>query len=167
MLTDSQAVRAGGYYAQSEFDLTHVLAVPGRLVEVGRVCVHPDFCNGIALGLLWSGLARFMLMHRYEYLMGGAGIPLTGDMGQIGAMWQTINAPTSDRLHYGHSRRHPSPHYRWLRPARLSNCHRSSQDTCSLAPRCAGEPAWELAFNVTDLLLLLSLERLSARYAQH
>jgi putative hemolysin len=76
ILTDSQAVRAGGYHAQSEFDLTRVLAVPGRLLEVGRTCVHPDYRNGAVIGLLWSGLARFMLMHRYDYLMGCASIPL-------------------------------------------------------------------------------------------
>jgi len=36
-----------------------------------------------------------------------------------------------------------------------------------LGARMCGEPAWDPAFNVADLFLLLSLDRLNARYAQH
>lgn len=80
ILTDTQADRAGGYYSQAEFDITRILAIPGRFMEIGRTCVHPDYRTGSTIALLWSGLARFMVMNRIDYLMGCASIPLrTGD----------------------------------------------------------------------------------------
>jgi len=36
-----------------------------------------------------------------------------------------------------------------------------------LGAQVCGEPAWDPAFNVADLFLLLSLDRLSVRYTQH
>lgn len=36
-----------------------------------------------------------------------------------------------------------------------------------LGAQVCGEPAWDPAFNVADLFLLLSLDQLSARYARH
>ena len=184
ILTDSQAVRAGGFYAQTEFDLTRVLAVPGRLVEVGRTCVHPDFRNGAVIGLLWSGLARFMLMHRYDYLMGCASIPLSrksapacsalppsmavaGGVQQVGAIWHALAA---SHLSPPEWRVFPKTPFAALpeaasgTPAELPPLIKGY---LRLGAQVCGEPAWDPAFNVADLFLLLSLDRLSARYAQH
>ncbi len=184
ILTDSQAIRAGGFYAQTKFDLTRVLAVPGSLVEVGRICVHPDFRNGVVIGLLWSGLARFMLMHRYDYLMGCASIPLTSGVEQVGAIWQSVAA---SHLSPPEWRVYPKTPFAALRPPRTAGVQNTQeQDFCPeaapgtptelpplikgylrLGALVCGEPAWDPAFNVADLFLLLSLDRLSARYAQH
>ncbi len=192
ILTDSQAVRAGGYYSQTEFDLTRVLAVPGRLIEVGRTCVHPDYRNGAVIGLLWSGLARFMLTHRYDYLMGCASIPLSGGIEQVGAIWQSIAV---SHLSPPEWRVFPKTPFAALRPPRTAGvqsakpslrgqtqeqgfCPEAAPGTPAELPplikgylrlgaQVCGEPSWDPAFNVADLFLLLSLDRLSARHAQH
>ena len=167
ILTDAQAARAGGYYSQTEFDLTRVLAVPGRLVEVGRTCVHPDYRNGAVIGLLWSGLARFMLMHRYEYLMGCASIPLTGDVKQIGALWHALAAT---HLSPPEWRVFPKTPFAAL-PESASSAPVELPPLIKgylrLGAQVCGEPAWDPAFNTADLFLLLNLDRLSARYARH
>lgn len=210
ILIDSQAVRAGGYYSQTEFDLTRVLAVPGHLVEVGRTCVHPDYRNGAVIGLLWSGLARFMLMHRYDYLMGCASIPLTGGVQQVGAIWQTVAA---SHLSPPEWRVFPKTPFAALRPPRTAGVRETQEQLSRRPPRTAGvqsakpsvkeasftgqtqeqglcpeaaastpadlpplikgylrlgaqvcgEPAWDPVFNVADLFMLLSLDRLNAR----
>ena len=166
ILTDSQAVRAGGYYAQTEFDMTRVLAVPGRLIEVGRTCVHPDFRNGAVLGLLWSGLARFMLMHRYDYLMGCASIPLTDGVEQVGAIWHAL----ATHLSAPEWRVFPKTPFAALpeaTPAKRAELPPLIKGYLRLGAQVCGEPAWDPAFNVADLFLLLSLDRVTARYAQH
>jgi putative hemolysin len=136
ILTDSQAVNAGGFYAQTEFDLTRVLAVPGRLVEIGRTCVHPDFRSGAVIGLLWSGLARFMLMHRYDYLCGLCKHSLTGGVAQ----WRHLAV-----------RRHlaPEPPGGAYKDAvrRVAGSARHAADLPPLIKGCGsarvcGEPAW-------------------------
>ena len=167
ILTDSQAARAGGFYSETEFDLSRLLAIPGRRVEVGRTCVHPDYRSGSVISLLWSGLARYMLMHRYDFLMGCASIPLHQGTDTIASVWQSV------------AERHLSPP-EWRVFPRLSF---DSLDLAAgttpeplppllkgylrLGAQICGEPAFDPAFNVADLFILLSLDRVSARYARH
>jgi len=167
ILTDSQAVHAGGFYAQTEFDLTRVLAVPGRLVEIGRTCVHPDFRNGAVIGLLWSGLARFMLMHRYDYLMGCVSIPLTGGVAQVGAIWQSVVASHLSSPEWRVFPKTPFAALPESAPGMPADLPPLIKGYLRLGAQVCGEPAWDPALNVADLFLLLSLDRLSARYAQH
>ena len=167
ILTDSQAVRAGGYTAQSEFDLTRVLAVPGRLVEVGRTCVHPDYRNGAVIGLLWSGLARFMLMHRYDYLMGCASIPLAGGVDQVGAIWHALSTTHLSPPEWRVFPKTPFAALPEAAPGTFAELPPLIKGYLRLGAQVCGEPAWDPAFNVADLFLLLSLDQLSARYARH
>lgn len=167
ILTDIQAQRAGGFYSETEFDLSRLLATPGRRIEVGRTCVHPDYRNGAVIGLLWSGLARFMLMHRYDHLMGCASIPLTAGIEQIGAIWHTLAA---EHLCTPEMRVFPKTPFASLPPPvpgaepvlpPLVNAY------LRLGAQVCGAPAWDQSFHVADLFLLLNLERLTARYARH
>ena len=41
MLADTDAPNAGGFYSSGEFDLAMLDALPGRVMEIGRTCVHP------------------------------------------------------------------------------------------------------------------------------
>lgn len=61
ILPPDRAKKIGGLYSASEFDLTRLLHLAPGMVEVGRSCVHPDYRNGATIGLLWSGLAQYML----------------------------------------------------------------------------------------------------------
>jgi putative hemolysin len=167
ILTDSQAARAGGYYSQTEFDLTRIFTIPGRFVEVGRTCVHPDYRTGAVIGLLWSGLARFMLMHRYDYLMGCASIPLTDSPGAADAVWQAVRAKHLGPPEWRVFPKTPLPSFappsagiRPDLPALLKGYLRLGAQVC-------GDPAWDPVFNTADLFLLLGIDRISARYAQH
>ncbi|MEF3194133.1 MAG: GNAT family N-acetyltransferase, partial [Halothiobacillaceae bacterium] len=76
ILTDTQAQAAGGYYSANEFDMDMIHHLPGRVMEIGRTCVHPDYRNGATIGMLWQGLARFMEIHRIGFLFGCASIPM-------------------------------------------------------------------------------------------
>jgi len=167
ILIDTQAAHAGGFYSQTEFDLTRVLSVPGRFVEVGRTCIHPDYRTGAALSLLWSGLARFMFMHKYDYLIGCASIPLCDGIEQIGAIWHTLAAShlmSPEWCVFPHT-----PFATLPQPANdmTPELPPLIRGYLRLGARICGEPAWDPAFNVADLFLLLSLDRLNARYAQH
>jgi len=167
ILTDTQAARAGSYYSETEFDLARPLAVPGRRVEVGRTCVHPDYRTGAVISLLWSGLARFMLMHRYDYLMGCASIPLQGDLQQVGAIWHSL---TPAHLCPAEWRVFPKMPFPELSPPPVEH-HVTVPPLIKgylrLGAQICGAPAWDPAFNVADLFLMLSLDQVNARYAQH
>lgn len=167
ILTDSQSVRTGGFCSRTEFDLTRILALPGRIMEVGRTCVHPDYRQGAVLGLLWSGLVRYMMLHRFDYLIGCASIPLHSGPGQAVAVWHNLSelhrAPPGVRVF-------PlTPVPTLPRPAAgpVSGLPPLLRASLRLGAQVCGEPAWEPAFNVADLFLLLSLDNLNMRYARH
>jgi putative hemolysin len=76
LITDAQAQAAGGFYSAQEFDLRNILALPGRKLEVGRTCVHPDYRSGAVIALLWAGLAEFVRERGFAWLFGCASIEL-------------------------------------------------------------------------------------------
>lgn len=167
ILTDTQAACAGGYYAQSEFDLTRVLAIPGRRIEVGRTCVHPDYRQGAVIGLLWSGLARFMRRHRYDTLMGCASVPLNGQPGQVGALWHTLAAKHLSAPEWRVFPKTPFAALPESMPAVTADLPPLLKAYLRLGAQVCGEPAWDPIFNVADFFVLLSMDRLTARYSRH
>lgn len=165
VLTDTQAAVAGGFYSETEFDLSRILALPGRFMEIGRTCVHPDYRTGAAISTLWSGLARFMAAHRFDYLIGCASIPLQGGGCQA--------LPVIDYLR----KHHLSPEYLRAYPKRpLPARDVTAVDTVNipallkgylrLGAHVCGEPCWDPDFNVADVFVLLMRAHLNQRYAR-
>lgn len=167
ILTETQARRAGGFYSQTEFDLTPILALPGRFMEVGRTCVDAQYRNGATIALLWSGLARFMLMNRFDYLMGCASIPLVGGTEGAAAIYAQLArrhlSPAGCRV----VPRHPLPRLQLTDAAPDTEVPPLIQAYLRVGAQICGEPAWDPAFNVADLFLLLRADAISARYARH
>lgn len=167
ILTDTQALRAGGFYSQSEFDLSRILALPGRFMEVGRTCVHPDYRNGATIGLLWAGLAHFMIMNNFNYLMGCASISMNLGLRHVAAVCRYL------RLHHL-----SSPESRVMPRVPVPLLHEQDEVArVDLPPLLrgymhmgavvCGEPAWDPDFNTADLFILLDADRLNARYLRH
>jgi putative hemolysin len=167
ILTDTQAAHAGGFYSQTEFDLTRVLALPGRTIEVGRTCVHPDYRQGAVISLLWSGLARFMMLHRYDRLMGCASAPLGRGIGPIGALWHEMAARHLAPPEWRVSPKIPLSALPCPDPDATLEVPPLLKGYLRLGALVCGEPAWDPVFNVADFFLLLILDRVTARYAQH
>lgn len=164
MLPPARAARAGGLYAEAEFHLTRLLGLHGRMVEVGRACVRGDRRTGSVIGLLWSGLLRYLVDGGHEFAVGCASIGLGDDMRPAAALCRRLV-----REHLG------PPDWRVF-PRRPLPC----DPPASVAPAplppllkgylrlgalVCGEPAWDPSFNTADVLLLLPLERLDRRHA--
>jgi len=65
-------VAQGVFYSAAEFDLSPLLASGRKLLELGRSCVDARYRGGVAMYLLWNGLADYVLKHRIEMLFGVA-----------------------------------------------------------------------------------------------
>lgn len=166
ILTADAARRAGGFYSQTEFDLTPVLALPGRFMEIGRTCVHPDYRNGATIGALWSGLATFIAGHDIDYLIGCASIPLGEDGGTARALCAEL------------AQRHLVPESLRVQPRLPLPRHDGVARTPGAMPpllkaylrlgaRIGGEPCLDPDFKVADVFILLSTQRIERRYARH
>ncbi|MDO5686990.1 MAG: GNAT family N-acyltransferase [Neisseria sp.] len=166
LMTAEGAYDLGGWYAQSEFDVTRLQHILPQAVELGRACVHRDYRAGGVIALLWAGLAQFMQAQRLEYMIGCASVSMV-DGGHAAAdlftqLQQTHYAPPEYRVFP----LNPLPVEALRRgnaaeaPALLKGYLRAGAYVC-------GEPAWDADFNTADMLVMLPLSRLNPRYARH
>ena len=169
ILSPQNARRLGGYYSENEFDLTRLQHLRGKLVEVGRACVHPDYRSGATITLLWAGLARYMIEGHYEHLIGCASVSMA-DGGHAAASLYNRLTDHMSPLEYRVFPRCPLP-LGSLRgnlpeaqqppvPPLIKGYLRAGAWIC-------GAPAWDPDFNTADLPVLLPMRQLDARYARH
>ena len=124
LLPPQRAAIAGRLYSESEFDLGPLAAIRPGLVEVGRSCVHPDHRDGAVIGLIWAGIARYMVDGCHEWLAGCCSIPLA-DGG-------TLAAGTWDRVRD----RHLAPEEFRVRPLLPWSAEASPAPSAPSCPRC-------------------------------
>jgi putative hemolysin len=166
VLTGDRASRCGGFYSEEEFDLTRLNRLRPVIAEIGRSCVHPDYRGGAALVLLWAEIARYLDAHGCSYLMGCASVGL-GDGGHSAAsiynkLQQTSLSPVE---------------YRVFPRCELPLDALDATLDAAVPPLIrgylrvgawvCGAPAWDPDFNTADLLMLMPLARVDARYARH
>ncbi|MES0875148.1 GNAT family N-acetyltransferase [Sinimarinibacterium thermocellulolyticum] len=171
ILTDRRAPAAGGFYSASEFDLAMLDALPGRMMEIGRTCVDPEFRSGAVIATLWQGIAAYITNEGYDYLFGCASIGLEDGGGNAHAILDLIRA------------RHLAPEFQRVRPyiplpaadwrpaaampPRAPKMPPLLKAYLSLGARACGEAYWDRDFNCADVFMLLNVSELQPRYARH
>jgi putative hemolysin len=165
ILTPQAADRAGGYYSEQEFDLGRLAHLRPGLLEVGRSCIRPDHRTGTVIGLLWSGLARFMLAGGYTHCMGCASLGMADGGRSAANLYREIARKHLAPLEYRVFARCPLPLASFAdgRPAELPPLVKGY---LRLGAYVCGEPAWDPDFNTADLLILMPLDRVNPRYAR-
>ena len=166
ILTANAAQRAGGFYSQTEFELGPVLALPGRLAEIGRTCIHPDHRSGAAISTLWSGLAGLIATWGIDYLIGCASIPLGTESGAAWALYADLAPryllPESLRV-IPHL---PLPRHDGLIPQRPA-LPPLLKAYLRLGARLGGPPCLDPHFKAADVFILLATAQIERRYARH
>ena len=166
ILSPEKARKIGGYYSQSEFDLTRLEHLSGRMVEVGRSCVHPDYRSGAVIALLWAGLADYMEHGGYGYLIGCASISMADGGHSAASLFNRIQVDNMSPVEWRVFPRCPLP---------LENLRCDLNPTMPplikgylrLGAYVCGDPAWDPDFNTADLLVLLPMANLNHRHARH
>ncbi|MCF8467230.1 MAG: GNAT family N-acetyltransferase, partial [Sneathiella sp.] len=64
------AERTGGFYSEAEFDLGHLKAFPGEIMELGRSCIDAAYRKRGAMQLLWRGIAAYIYLHDVQIMFG-------------------------------------------------------------------------------------------------
>uniref|UniRef100_UPI0033418497 GNAT family N-acetyltransferase n=1 Tax=Castellaniella defragrans TaxID=75697 RepID=UPI0033418497 len=167
LLTPEAAVQAGGYYSESEFDLTPLQALRPSLVEIGRSCIDADFRHGSAIMLLWSGIAQIMRRGGYRYLLGCASVSLRDDGATAAEVWriaQDMMARNPEVPRLAPIHRYPVERLDSTLPARIPPLIKGY---LKVGATICGEPAWDPDFNTADFPILLDLERVDPRYRRH
>ncbi|WP_214325701.1 GNAT family N-acetyltransferase [Nonomuraea sediminis] len=152
--------RTDRLYSDAEFDLGNLASIRKDLVEVGRTCVHPDHRNGAVVGLMWAGIARYMVDGGYKWLAGCCSVPLD-DGGALAA-------GVVDRVPLGPEEYRVTPRLPWrdqsavpsdrfVLPVLLRGYLRLGSWVC-------GAPAHDRDFGTADFFVLLSMTHVNNRY---
>ena len=166
VLTSEQAEEFGHYYSSHEFKIDRIVNRPGRFLEIGRTCIHPDHRNGATIAVLWSFLAKYMQENDYQYLFGCASISLNDGGTNFASIMQVIR----DQFMADEE----------FRVEPLLAVEMSQQDVNAkvsfppllkaytrMGARICGEACWDPDFNVADVFVLLDVSNVANRYAKH
>ncbi|WP_053851515.1 GNAT family N-acetyltransferase [Streptomyces sp. NRRL B-24085] len=166
LLPPERAAVAGRLYSEGEFDLAPLDAIRPGLVEVGRSCVHPDHRDGAVIGLIWAGIARYMVDRGHDWLAGCCSIPLADGGALAAGAWDRVRtkylAPEEFRVR---------PLLPW-EPAEGTPAARTElppllRGYLRLGAWVCGQPAHDPDFGVADMYVLLSMRQVNARYLRH
>ena len=153
-------------YSENEFRIDALKPIAHEIFEVGRACIHPAYRGGAALSRLWSGLGAYVRENNVKYLAGCASVPLDSGSLNLGSLRAELMskhlAPVDFRVEPIRGLKslgdpmgaRPSP------PPLLKGYLRLGAWVC-------GEPAWDPDFDSADFFVLLPIERMVPRYAQH
>jgi len=164
LLDAGDAMAAGGFYSQQEFDMTRALLLPGRILEVGRTCVAKDRRDGATLSALWSGLAKEALARGADHLIGCASVPFDPEIESLEPLNESLrNHWTNESLRVHPRRPVPRDPEDAARDAALPPLLAAY---LRLGAKIGGEPSWDPEFGVADYFIVVAVEKLAARYAR-
>ncbi len=175
LLRQSLAEDYGGFYTAGEFDIGELIARHGNLqfLELGRSCVLPPYRNKRTVELLWHGIWSYVLQNRLDVMIGCASLD--------GTEPKQLALPLSFLHHYA---RAPEEWRARALPERYVEMNRMSKE--SIEPKAAlrvlpplvkgylrlgayiGDGAViDYEFGTTDVLIVLPVSAISARYIEH
>ncbi|MCG5215225.1 GNAT family N-acyltransferase [Streptosporangium sp. KLBMP 9127] len=149
-------------YSETEFDLGPLRAIRKGLVEAGRSCVHPDHRGGTVLGLMWAGIARYMVTGGHTHLAGCYAVPLRDGGARAAAVHDRLAGHLAPREH------RVVPHRPWHdggvgRPKRFA-MPSLLRGYLRLGAWVCGAPAHDPDFGSADFFVLLPLANVDVRY---
>ena len=166
ILNPHQAFAAGGYYSAGEFDLTRLSHLFSSTVELGRACVHQDYRNGGTITMLWAGLAKYMQMHNYEYMIGCASVPMTDGGHMAASLYHKLKDDNLSPPEYRVFPHNPLP-IAALKTDLQVVCPPLIKGYMRLGAYICGAPAWDASFNTADMLVMLPMSTINQKYAAH
>ncbi|MGB1949776.1 MAG: GNAT family N-acetyltransferase [Marinobacter sp.] len=168
ILHQDRMAAAGGFYSEGEFELGAFHQLEGNVAELGRTCVHPAYRNGATITLLWASLAEYMVKHNVRYLIGCASISMADGGAKAWNIARYLQrefmadeafrvTPLRELPHLAHPVSGDKP---VDVPALIKAYMR-------LGARVCGAPCWDPDFRCADVLVVLEVSRLAARYSRH
>ena len=165
LLGDEEAGLIGHFYSQEEFFLPGLTELPGRVLELGRTCIHEDYRDGAAIFSLWQALAKFLTQNNYRYLIGCASISMDDGGIQTEVIMKEVRGRHLDSCRIKAIPKTAVPNISLPEnvvarmPALLKTYLRLGAKVC-------GEPCWDKTFGCADVFILLDTHELCPRYAR-
>jgi L-ornithine Nalpha-acyltransferase len=175
LLRQEEAQRHHGFYSEAEFAITPLMARHAQLnfLELGRSCVLAPYRNKRTLELLWRGIAAYAAVNRPDVMIGCASLDGTDP--------DSLALPLSFLHHFAGA---PEPWRTPALPSRAVAMNRMRKEAIdrklalqALPPLIkaylrlgayVGDGAViDRQFGTTDVLIVLPMSRIKARYYEH
>ena len=160
VLLPDGAERLGRYFSSTEFDLGPLLSRGDRILEIGRVCVHPDYRSSNAVTLMFRFVSWLAARSNVDYLM-GCGTLFERDPARVQAIARLLRGRKVVDDGYGVVPIHRVPESSnlaedvgWADVAPLIRTY------LLLGGRVLGEPCIDPIFDSAELLILMPVARL-------
>ena len=173
LLRNDQAVQAGQFYTEDEYQITALRNSGRRLLELGRSCVHRDYRGGTAMYQLWSGLAAYVATHKIDILFGVAsfhGTDLAALAGPLSVLHTRHLAPTDLRVRAhdaGYQTLNLLTEDRLDRRAAMLQMPALIKAYLRLGGFVGDGAFIDHAFNTTDVCLVMDTARMNPRYSAY
>ncbi|MFP3978949.1 GNAT family N-acetyltransferase [Marinobacter sp. KMM 10035] len=167
LLHGEVAAKIGGFYSEDEFDLDRLKQNSGVFAELGRTCIRSDFRSGAALSMLWSEVAQYLVQQGIDYLLGCASISMLDGGHKAWRITQQVQQEYLAAEEFRVTPKRTLPHLanqctqtdKVVIPPLIRSYMRLGAEVC-------GDPCWDPAFRCADLLVLLRVDNLAARYVR-
>ncbi|MBO5996081.1 MAG: GNAT family N-acetyltransferase [Acetobacter sp.] len=173
LVQDNAAAKIGRFYSSSEYDLSLLQEFQGKLLEVGRSCVHKNYRNRVAMQLLWRGIASYIFLHRIDLLFGCASLPgINPDLlsDELTYLYHNHLAPPALRIRALETHRiemiRTNPHELNVRQC-LSKLPPLIKGYLRLGGYVGDGAVVDKQFNTTDVAILVKSELLADKYYRH
>lgn len=175
LLMQAQASQAGGFYTQSEYDLTPLLKAndKARFLELGRSCVLPDYRNKRTMELLWHGNWAHCVSNKVDIMFGCASFEGTDPQAFAAALgWLGSNAGLESKENC------PAVVENSVALSDLASSEVSLRQAMAIMPplikgylrlgaRIGSHAVIDHQFGTIDVLVVLKVAQINPRYLAH
>jgi L-ornithine Nalpha-acyltransferase len=168
-LLPSDRVPSFGYHSETEFHLENVKRAGGRLLELGRSCVAPDYLSGRVIQMFFQGIAAYAGAREFDTLMGCASIR-GNDIDELREIFSYLK-----RSHLSDRAFHVSPKRGFELPGIETPVEFNETEILQSLPplfrgylrlgaKICGPPAFDRQFGTADFFLSLPAREVAERY---
>ncbi|MEK8128612.1 GNAT family N-acyltransferase [Paenibacillus filicis] len=170
LLPGDRTLASGGFYSETEFDLSGFTPDKNRTLELGRSCIDPAYRDGKAIQLLWEGIASYLAERELFYLIGCASVHLQ-TLDEVNRIYSYLRRKQviTDRFSV-----RPLETHRIGGLRMVDEGHDDKELFRSLPPlmkgyqwlgaEIGGDPAYDGVFDTVDFFIVLEKDRLAKRY---
>jgi putative hemolysin len=157
------------FFSPVQFEMSNFLQTPETKIELGRATVHRDYRNGLALNMVWKGLANYAKLVNARYIFGCASAKTTSPEMAYSIFWHLYTSFYDDQFEIRVLPKFQFPIVQacdvalpWAEvesgvPSLLKSYLKAGATICS-------EPALDMQLGCVDYITILDLEKLTPKY---
>ena len=162
------------FYSSREFNISRILTLEGRKLELGRACIRKEYRSGLIISLLWKGISKYMSKNQAQILFGCASFQIkTSREAALIHRYFFEEKKYTPEYHCPPTLAYKMPDFEaWEAHFKRLLTAEERTEAESLVPSLCkaylkmgaylgGEPAWDEEFNCIDFLTILNREDLN------